>query len=42
MKIPFEVQYREKYYRLLDEVFESNYLSEGKMVFNTEKSITGY
>ncbi|OHB36610.1 MAG: aminotransferase [Planctomycetes bacterium GWA2_39_15] len=37
MKIPFEVQYREKYYRLLDEVFESNYLSEGKMVKRFEE-----
>lgn len=32
MKIPFEPRYREKYYKLLDEIFDSNFLSEGKMV----------
>jgi len=32
VKIPFEQKYRKKYYQLLNEVFESNYLSEGKMV----------
>lgn len=32
MKIPFEAEYRKEYYRLLDEVFDSNFLSEGAMV----------
>lgn len=32
MKIPFEVEYRERLYALLDEVFDSNFLSEGPMV----------
>jgi perosamine synthetase len=37
MKIPFEFEYRQKYYRLLDEVFESNFLSEGEMILRFEK-----
>ena len=32
MKIPFEEEFRQRYHALLDEVFESNYLSEGAMV----------
>jgi dTDP-4-amino-4,6-dideoxygalactose transaminase len=32
MKIPFEPEYRERYYALLDELFDSNFLSEGPMV----------
>lgn len=29
MKIPFEKKYRKKYYSLLNEIFESNFLSDG-------------
>jgi len=29
MKIPFEKKYRQKYYSLLEEVFESNFLADG-------------
>ena len=42
MKIPFETPYREKYYRLLDEVFDSNYLSEGKMVKRFEEAFSKF
>lgn len=31
MVLPFEEEYRKKYYRLLDEVFDSNFWSDGKM-----------
>ena len=31
MVLPFEKEYRERYYQLLDEVFESNFWSDGKM-----------
>lgn len=31
MVLPFEREYREKYYKLLDEIFESNFWSDGKM-----------
>lgn len=31
MVLPFEEEYRKKYYQLLDEVFESNFWSDGKM-----------
>jgi dTDP-4-amino-4,6-dideoxygalactose transaminase len=37
MKIPFEEEYRKKYYALLNEIFESNFLSEGKMVKRFEE-----
>lgn len=37
MIIPFEEQYRKRYYQLLDEVFDSNYWSEGKMVRTFEE-----
>lgn len=37
MKIPFEEEYRRKYYRLLDEVFDSGFLSEGRMLRDFEK-----
>jgi perosamine synthetase len=36
MEIPFELEYREKYYALLDKIFDSNFLSEGKMVESLE------
>jgi dTDP-4-amino-4,6-dideoxygalactose transaminase len=44
MIIPFEKNYREKYYKLLEEVFESGFLSEGKMLKKFEadfSEITG-
>lgn len=31
MVLPFEKEYRERYYQLLDDVFESNFWSDGKM-----------
>ncbi len=37
MKIPFEAEYRGRYYQLLDEIFDSNFLSEGKMVKRFEE-----
>ncbi len=37
MVLPFEKEYREKYYRLLDEVFESNFWSDGKMTGRFEE-----
>lgn len=42
MKIPFEPQYREKYYKLLDEIFDSNYLSEGQMVKRFENEFSKF
>jgi perosamine synthetase len=42
MKIPFEPEYREQYYRLLDEVFDSNFLSEGGMVHKFEQAFTSF
>lgn len=42
MKIPFEKQYREKYFELLDEMFESNFLSEGKMVRMFEQEFSKF
>jgi len=37
MKLPFESEHRRKYYRLLDKVFDSNFLSEGGMVKEFER-----
>lgn len=37
MKIPFEAHHRHEYYRLLDTVFDSNFLSEGNMVKEFER-----
>lgn len=42
MKIPFEQEYRNKYYQLLDETFDSNFLSEGRMVKRFEEEFTGF
>ncbi|HOK41853.1 MAG TPA: DegT/DnrJ/EryC1/StrS family aminotransferase [bacterium] len=42
MKIPFEIEFRKKYYKLLDEVFDSNFLSEGKMVDRFEDLFSEY
>lgn len=37
MVLPFEKEYREKYYKLLDEIFDSNFWSDGKMTRNFEE-----
>jgi len=42
MKIPFEQKYREQYYHLLDEIFDSNFLSEGKMVRRFEDKFSDF
>lgn len=42
MKIPFEKEYRKKYYSLLEEMFESNFLSEGNMVKRFEHEFTKF
>ncbi len=40
MKIPFEQEYRNKYYQLLNDVFDSNFLSEGQMVKRFEEGFS--
>lgn len=42
MKIPFPQSAREKYYRLLDEVFDSNFLSEGRQVSSLEQEFEAF
>lgn len=42
MKIPFPEEYRKKYYSLLNEVFDSGFLSEGKMLRNFEDRFTEF
>ena len=42
MKIPFEPEYRRQYYSLLEEVFDSNFLSEGAMVERFEDALAGF
>lgn len=37
MVLPFEAEYRQRYYQLLDEVFESNFWSDGKMTRKFEE-----
>ena len=37
MVLPFEKEYRARYYQLLDEVFESNFWSDGKMTRTLEE-----
>lgn len=37
MLLPFEEKYRKQYYKLLDEVFESNFWSDGKMTSRFEE-----
>lgn len=37
MVLPFEKEYREKYYKLLDQVFESNFWSDGRMTREFEE-----
>lgn len=42
MKIPLEPEYRQKYYQLLDQVFDSNFWSEGPMLKRFEKEFSEY
>lgn len=42
MVLPFEQEYREKYYALLDEVFDSNFWSEGHMQQRFENEFEAY
>ncbi|MBI2251213.1 MAG: DegT/DnrJ/EryC1/StrS family aminotransferase [Armatimonadetes bacterium] len=42
MKIPFEKKYREEYYKLLNQVFDSSFLSEGKMTERFEEIFGNY
>jgi len=42
MIIPFETEYRENYYKLLNEVFDSNFWSEGHMIKRFEKDFGNY
>lgn len=42
MVLPFEKEYRERFYQLLDEVFESNFWSDGKMVRTFEEKFEEY
>ncbi len=42
MIIPFEKEYRDEYYTLLDQVFDSNYLSHGSMNAKFEQVFSDY
>lgn len=42
MVLPFEKEYRERYYRLLDEVFASNFWSDGKMTRKFEEMFENF
>ncbi|MCM1217934.1 MAG: DegT/DnrJ/EryC1/StrS family aminotransferase [Lachnospiraceae bacterium] len=42
MVLPFEKEYREKYNKLLDEIFESNFWSDGKMTRTFEEKFCEY
>ena len=42
MVLPFEEEYRKKYYKLLDEVFDSNFWSDGKMTRMFEEKFEEY
>lgn len=42
MKIPFEDEYRKKYYHLLDQVFDSNMWSDGKVLRTFEERFGNY
>ncbi len=42
MIIPFEKEYREKYYQLLDQVFDSSFLSHGPMTKAFEEKFSTY
>ena len=40
MVLPFEKEYREEYYKLLDQVFDSNFWSDGKVTQLFEEKIS--
>lgn len=42
MVLPFEEEYKKKYYRLLDEVFASNFWSDGKMTERFEEAFQAF
>ncbi len=42
MKIPFSNNHRKEYYKLLDEVFDSSFWSEGKMIRQFEESFSKF
>lgn len=42
MVLPFEKEYRKRYYQLLDEVFESNFWSDGKMTRRFEEEFEAF
>ena len=42
MNIPFEPEYRRRFHDLMEEIFESNFLSEGPMVRKFEKNFAKY
>ncbi|MBF0543323.1 MAG: aminotransferase class I/II-fold pyridoxal phosphate-dependent enzyme [Candidatus Riflebacteria bacterium] len=42
MILPFEEQYKKKYFDLLDQVFKSNVLSDGKMLRTFEENFSKY
>ncbi len=42
MFIPFEKEYRKKYYALLEDVFDSGFLSEGKQLSQFEKKFSEF
>lgn len=42
MILPFEEEYKKRYYQLLDEVFESNFWSDGKMTRRFEEKFEEY
>ncbi len=42
MVLPFEKEYRERYYRLLDEVFDSHFWSDGQMTRRFEEAFEAF
>lgn len=42
MVIPFEKEYREKFFELQNEIFDSNFWSEGKMLRTFEEKFGEY
>ena len=42
MKIPFEPEYRDKFYQILNEAFESNFWSDGPILRRFEQEFEKY
>ena len=42
MVIPFEEKFRKKYYKLVDQIFDSNFWSEGEMIRTFENKFGEY